>query len=264
MSAPSKSIDTGALPADHVGSLARGLRVMSVLAASPSGITLSEVASATGLTRAGARRLLLTLVAEGYARQDERLFALTPRLLGMARLWLTQAPLWSRAEPHMRHLSSALNESCSAAVLSGADVVYVARVASRHILNIALDVGTRLPAYCTSMGRVLLAGLPQAELAAALAATPLARRTDATVTDIAALTGIIGNVRSDGFAIVDGELEPGLRSIAVPIHDRHGIVVAALNVSTQASRRSLEEMRQDFLPRLLSARREIEAYLQLG
>ena len=131
-------------------------------------MTLTEMAAAAGLTRAGARRLLLTLVAAGYAAQDGRRFALTPRLLGLARQWLDGTPLWSFAEPHMRVVAGELKESCSAAVLSDEDVVYVARVPGERIMSVALHVGTRLPAWCTSMGRVLLSGLGDDQLAAFL------------------------------------------------------------------------------------------------
>ena len=154
---------------DNVGSLQRGLAVMEILAAHPGGLTLTEMAEKAGLTRAAARRFLLTLVAAGYASQDGRRFQLSPRLLSVARTWLQGASLWSFAERFMREVAAELDESCSAGVLSGEDVVYVARVPGRHILSVALHVGTRLPAWCTSMGRVLLADLPPPELAAFLA-----------------------------------------------------------------------------------------------
>ena len=161
---------------DNVGSLQRGLAVMEILAAHPGALTLTEMAEKTGLTRAAARRFLLTLVAAGYASQDGRKFQLSPRLLSVARTWLQGASLWSFAERFMREVAAELAESCSAGVLSGEDVVYVARVPGRHILSVALHVGTRLPAWCTSMGRVLLADLPPAELAAFLARATIERR----------------------------------------------------------------------------------------
>ena len=146
-------------PRDLVGSLQKGLDVLAILAAHPAGMTLTEMAAAAGLTRAGARRLLLTLVAAAMPRRTAAAFALTPRLLGLARQWLDGTSLWTFAEPHMRAVAAALKESCSAAVLSDEDVVYVARVPGERIMSVALHVGTRLPAYCTSMGRVLLSGL---------------------------------------------------------------------------------------------------------
>ena len=165
------------LSRDHVGSLDRGLAVMEVLARHPSGMTLTDMAAEVGLTRAGARRFLLTLTAAGYATQSGRLFMLSPRLLSVARTWLQGTSLWSYAEPMMREVSAALDESCSAAVLSGEDVVYVARVPGRRILSVALNVGTRLPAWCTSMGRVLLSDLPKAELVEFLSKATIEQRT---------------------------------------------------------------------------------------
>ena len=153
---------------DIVGSFARGLGVMEILAAHPAGLTLTEMAERAELTRAGARRFLLTMVAAGYAIQDGRKFVLSPRLISVARSWLSGSSLWTFAEPYMRAVSLALNESCSAAILVDEDVVYVARVAGRRIVSVGLHVGTRLPAHCTSMGRILLSGLPLAELLAEL------------------------------------------------------------------------------------------------
>src|SRR6185369_6931484 len=193
-----------------VGSLAKGLEVLAILAANPAGMTLTEMAAAAGLTRAGARRLLLTLVASGYAAQDGRRFLLTPRLLGLARQWLDGSSLWAFAEPHMRKVATALKESCSAAVLSDADVVYVARVPGERIMSVALHVCTRLPAYCTSMGRVLLSGLSRAELETFLDGAAIERRTEKTVTDRRALRSLIEDAAVQGFAVVDEELEIGL------------------------------------------------------
>ncbi len=245
---------------DRVGALEKGLGVMEILAAHPDGMTLTEMAEAAGLTRAGARRFLLTLVASGYALQDGRTFRLSPRLLSIARSWIGGASLWTFAEPFMREVSQALNESCSAAVLSDLDVVYVARVGSTRILSVALHVGTRLPAWCTSMGRVLAAGLPDADIdgfARRSAPKPL---TPKSVTDPATLAAAIRQARADGYVLVDEELELGLRSIAVPIRDRTGRTVAAINVSTQAARHSVEEMRRDMLPMLREAAERIEGY----
>ncbi len=245
---------------DQVGSLQRGLGVMEILAAHPAGLTLTETADLAGLTRAGARRFLLTLVACGYALQDGRRFTLSPRLLSVARTWLQGASLWSFAEPFMRRVSQQLNESCSAAVLSGEDVVYVARVPGRHILSVALHVGTRLPAWCTSMGRVLLSDLPASELRAFLGKATIERRTEKSIVDRAALVARIGRVAETGFALVDEELELGLRSIAVPIRDRSRWIVAAINVSIQSSRFSPDEMEREILPHLLAAACSIEDF----
>jgi IclR family transcriptional regulator, pca regulon regulatory protein len=247
-------------PRDLVGSLHKGLDVLSTLAAHPTGMTLTEMAAAAGLTRAGARRLLLTLVASGYAAQEGRRFVLTPRLLGLARQWLDGTSLWTYAEPHMRVVAAELKESCSAAVLSDADVVYVARVAGERIMSVALHVGTRLPAYCTSMGRVLLGGLAEAELKRFLDRAAIQKRTEKTVVDRRELGRMIGKAAAQGFAIVDEELEIGLRSIAVPIRDRSGRMVAAINVSTQSGRFTVAAMRREILPLLLRAAGGIEAF----
>ncbi len=254
------SIEEQATRSDLVGSLERGLGVMEILAAHPAGLTMSEVADRASLTRAGARRFLLTLVAAGYARQDGRIFRLSPRLITLGRTWLSGASLWTYAEPFLREVSQALNESCSAAVLADEDVVYVARIAGARIVGVALHVGTRLPAFCTSMGRVILSGLSETDLAAFLARARITAKTDRTVTDPAELARLIAKARTDGYAIVDQELEIGLRSIAVPIRDRTGAIVAAINVSTQSARMPLSEMEREFLPLLKTAANSIEDF----
>lgn len=245
---------------DLVGSLQKGLSVLAILAAHPGGLTLSEMAGKAELTRAGARRFLLTLVASDYATQDGRKFSLSPRLLSVARTWLQGASLWSFAEPFMRKVAAELSESCSAAVLAGEDVVYVARVPGRHILSVALHVGTRLPAWCTSMGRVLLSDLPQPQLRDFLARVAITAQTPKSITDRDKLAAIIGKAAQDGYAIVDEELELGLRSIAVPIRDNTRKIVAAINISTQSSRFTPQEMRREILKPLSSAARSIEDF----
>lgn len=253
-------MDEEGVSRDHVGSLERGLAVMEILARHPAGMTLTEMAEEAGLTRAGARRFLLTLTATGYATQSGRLFSLSPRLLTVARTWLGGASLWTFAAPIMREVAGQFDEACNAAVLSGEDVVYVARIPGRRILSVSLDVGTRLPAYCTSMGRVLLSGLGTDELKSFLAEAKIERRTPKTITSRGALGKAIDAARADGFAIVDEELELGLRSIAVPICDRTGKTVAAINVSTQSARFSVEAMEREILPALLRAKQRIEEF----
>lgn len=245
---------------DLVGSLAKGLDVLSILASHPNGRTLTEVAAEAGLTRAGARRLLLTLVASGFAEQNERRFMLTTRLLGLARQWLDGTSLWSFAEPHMRAVAIALRESCSACVLSDSEVVYVARIPGERITSVAMNVGTRLPAYCTSMGRVLLSGLDEAEVKARLDRSDIRKLTDKTETDRHRLFAIIRQAAIDGYAVNDEELEIGLRSLAVPIRDRRGKVVAAINVPSQSARFTVAGMKREVLPLLLKAAGEIEAF----
>ncbi|WP_367717966.1 IclR family transcriptional regulator C-terminal domain-containing protein [Nitratireductor sp. GISD-1A_MAKvit] len=248
---------------DLVGSLQKGLGVLEILADAPDGMTLTEVAKEAGLTRAGARRLLLTLVASGYARQEDRRFILSARLLGLARTWMGGATLWRYAEPIMRRISETLGESCSAAVLEGEEVVYVARVAGRRIVSVALNVGTRLPAFCTSMGRVLLSDLDAAELTRFLAQASISAKTERTLTDRAELAEAVAMAGASGYAIVDQELELGLRSIAVPVRDMGGHIVAALNVSTQSARFTCAEMERTILPLLQAGAREIEDFLAL-
>mgnify|MGYP000176886391 FL=1 len=248
---------------DLVGSLQKGLSVLEILANAPEGMTLTEVATEAGLTRAGARRFLLTLVASGYARQAERRFLLSAKLLGLTRTWIGDAAVWHYAEPIMRGISETLGESCSAAVLEGEDVVYVARVSGRRIVSVALNVGPRLPAYCTSMGRVLLSDLDPAELTRFLAQASIGAKTERTVTDRTKLAETITLSGVRGYAIVDQELELGLRSIAVPIHDKAGRIAAALNVSTQSARFTCTQMEKIVLPPLRQAAREIEDFLAL-
>lgn len=255
--------DAGSRSRDHVSSLERGLVVLEVLAENPSGLTLTEVSDRTGLTRAGARRFLLTLVATGHARQDGRRFTMTARLLALARGWLDASSPWQQAEPFMRDVAAGLNESCSAAVLSGDDVVYVARVAGERIISVALNVGTRLPAYCTSMGRVLLSGMGEPARAAFLKRARIRANTSKTVTDRAELAAIIRRAGEAGYALVDEELEIGLRSIAVPVRDNAGRIVAAINVSTQSARHSCVEMEEVMLPLLRRAATGIGAYFSM-
>lgn len=235
---------------DHVTSLERGLAVMEILAANPAGLTLTETAEKAGLTRAGARRFLLTLVATGYAVQAGRNFSLSPRLLAQARIWLHGVPLWTFAEPFMRETAAKLHESCSAAILSGEDMVYVARVPGPRIIAVDLQVGAHLPAHCTAMGRVLLSGLGESDLETFLARATITQRTPKTTVDRTRLSGIIAQVRNDDFAIVDEELEIGLRSIAVPLRDRSNAIIAAINVSTQTQRHTPADMEAEILPML--------------
>ncbi|MEQ1950229.1 IclR family transcriptional regulator domain-containing protein [Mesorhizobium yinganensis] len=245
---------------DHVGSLEKGLGVIEILATHPAGLTLTETAERAGLTRAGARRLLLTLVAAGYAGQNGRVFALTPKLLSLSRMWLEGTSLWSFAEPFMRAVATEMNESCSAAVLSGHDVVYVARIPGARIMRVALQVGTRLPAYCTSMGRVLMSGMTQEQLADFLGGAVIEPNTPKTITDRHEIARKVRQAAEQGFALVDEELEIGLRSIAVPIRDRQGAIAAAINVSAQSARFSVAEMETAVLPPLKRAAEKIEGF----
>jgi IclR family transcriptional regulator, pca regulon regulatory protein len=231
-------------------SLERGIAVIQVFSRERPALTLSEVARLTGITRATARRILLTLEDLGHVRSDGRLFSLTPRVLTLGWAYLSSLNLWETAQPLMEELTKQTNESCSAATLDLPDVVYVARVPTSRIMTIALGIGTRLPAHCTSMGRVLLAALPDAELEDFLATARLEGYTDRTITDAERLRRTIHSVRDQGWALVDQELEIGLRSIAAPLHV-DGRTIAAINVSAAAPRVPLEQLRGRFLPELL-------------
>jgi IclR family pca regulon transcriptional regulator len=207
-------------------SLERGMAVIQVFSREHPALTLSEVARLTGITRATARRILLTLEELGHVRSDGRLFSLTPRVLSLGWAYLSSLNLWEIAQPLMEDLVEETHESCSAATLDLPDIVYVARVPTRRIMTIALGVGTRLPAHATSMGRVLLADLPASELDPFLASTKLERFTDLTITDPDELRSTLAEVREQGWAMVDEELEVGLRSVAAPIRSADGRTIA--------------------------------------
>lgn len=247
--------------AAFVQSLGRGLAVIRAFDAGHPEMTLSEVARATGLTRAAARRFLLTLAELGYVRAEGRTFRLTARVLDLGYAFLSSLTLPEVAEPHLERLVAEVHESSSLSVLDGRDVVYVGRVPTSRIMTVAINVGTRFPAHATSMGRVLLAGLPESGLAAYLAEADLAPLTPRTVTDPDRLAAEVRRVRTQGWALVDQELEKGLRAVAVPVRDRAGLIVGAVNISAHASRWTQGEMRRTLLPPLLATARYIEADL---
>jgi len=247
----------------YVQSFARGLSVIRSFSAEAPSQTLSEVAQRTGLTRAGARRILLTLEGLGYVEMQGRQFRLTPKILDLGFAYLSSLPLWNLAEPVMEALVADVKESCSAAVLEGSDIVYVLRVPTHKIMSINLGLGSRLPAYCTSMGRVLLADLPADEVRERLNATERRALTARTVTDLSALQEIVAQVRQRGWCLVNQELEEGLVSLAAPIRDRSGRVIAAMNISGQANRTPAPQMIEQFLPKLLAAAQRIGQLLQM-
>jgi IclR family pca regulon transcriptional regulator len=254
----------GERPAAFVQSLERGLAVIRAFDGDHPQLTLSDVARRTGLTRAAARRFLHTLVELGYVRSDGRLFSLRPRVLELGYAYLSGLSLPEVAQPHMEQLVAQVGESCSISVLDGDDVVYVARVSTKRIMTVAISVGTRFPAYATSMGRVLLAAQPREVRAAYLRTVVLKPLTPFTITDPAHLAVTLDSVALQGFALLDQELEEGLRSIAVPIHDRDGAVVAAMNISASARRSTPSAIRSDLLPPLQATAREIELDLRRG
>ena len=245
-------------PSDsYVQSFARGLEVIRSFSASTPQQTLSEVAALTGLTRAGARRILLTLQTLGYVETDGKLFRLSPRILDLGFAYLSSLPIWNLAEPVMEDLVEEVRESSSAAVLDGLDIVYVLRVPTHKIMRTSLGVGSRLPACWTSMGRVLLGGLPDAELEARLQGHLLERFTTHTTKELPALLDRIREARQQGWCLVNQELEEGLISIAAPLTNRAGQTVAALNISGQANRTSAAMMQESLLPALLRAAQTI-------
>lgn len=246
---------------DYVQSLARGLSVIRAFDADHPRRTLSDVARATDLTRATARRFLLTLTELGYVRTDGSAFWLTPRVLELGYSYLSSLTLPDIADPHLEALSDRVHESTSVSILDDGDVVYVARVPVRRIMTVSITIGTRFPAFATSMGRVLLAGLSPADLDAYLANVDLTRITGRTVATPDALRAELDRVRSDGFCIVDQELEEGLRSLAAPIRDRDGAVVAAVNISTQASRYTTDAVHATLVPAAVETAAAISADL---
>ncbi len=248
---------------EYVQSLDRGLAVIRCFSRDSPRLTIADVARETGLTRAAARRFLHTLEALGYVGSTGGRFHLRPRVLELGYAYLSSVSVAEVAQEHLLALAEELHESCSASVLDGGDIVYVARAQTNRIMTIALAVGTRLPAYPTSMGRVLLAALDQRQLERYLASADLRPLTDRTVVEPDRLRAELAEVRRLGYALIDQELEVGVRSIAVPVHDAAGRVVAAVNASAHASRVRLDTIRKVFLPALQSAAREIDADLQV-
>lgn len=246
---------------DFVQSLDRGLSVIRAFGEESPELTLSDVARSTGLTRAAARRFLLTLVELGYVRTDGRRFALRPRVLELGYSYLSALSLPQVAEPHMERLVAHVSESCSLSVLDDTDVVYVGRVPMKRIMTVSISVGTRFPAYATSMGRVLLSHQDDAWQEAYLARAVLQPLTRHTVTDPDLLRTLLTRVRRHGHCLVDQELEDGLRSIAVPVRDRAGAVVAAMNVSAPTTRGDTDTIMRQLLPPLLDAAAAVEADL---
>lgn len=245
---------------DFVTALASGLEVILAFDEAHPRMTLSEVASRTGMNRARARRFLLTLHALGYVRKQQRHFELAPKVLNLGYAFLSANNYRSVIQQILEDITSECGESSSLGVLDGDDVTYVARSSSRHrLMAITLSVGTRLPAAHTSMGRVLLAQLPDAELDAFLARVVLESHTDKTITDKAELKRCILEVRQQGYAIADQELDSGLRSVAVPAFDANGRLLGAINISTNAARVDFDTLMRQYLPLLQEKARQIRA-----
>ncbi|MET7571185.1 IclR family transcriptional regulator C-terminal domain-containing protein [Streptomyces sp. NPDC005492] len=236
---------------DVLDSVEKAFLVLQAFSADHPALTVSEAAELTGLSRATARRVLLTCQKLGFAEGDDGRFRLTPRVLSLGYGYLSSLPLWDHAHRHMRDLADLLKESCSVSALDGGEIVYVARVPAKRTMALTLTVGSRLPAYPTSMGRVLLAAQSREWLDAYLAGTELVALTGRTITDRAELRQELDRVREQGFAVVDEEREEGVRSAAAPLRDRTGRVIAALNVSANAARVPLAELRGAYVPEVV-------------
>jgi len=247
---------------DFVRSLERGLSVIRAFDADHARLTLSDVARATGLTRAAARRFLHTLVEMGYVSTDGRLFSLRPKVLELGYAYLSGLGLPEITLPHLEKLVATVHESSSVSVLDGVEVVYVARVPTRRIMTVSISVGTRFPAYATAMGRVLLAGRSGEWVEDYLASVRLHPLTRNTIVDADVLREELRVVREQGWSLVDEELEEGVRSIAVPIRHADGSVLAAVNVSAHAGRGDAVTIRRDLLPHLVSAATAVERDLR--
>jgi IclR family pca regulon transcriptional regulator len=247
---------------NFVAGLQKGLAVMECFDDEHERLTIAEVARMTSLSRAAARRCLLTLEALGYAGFDGKFFTLKPRILKLGYAYLSSTALPQLLQPFLEEVSEATHESSSASLLDGEEIVYIARAATKRIMSVGLSVGSRLPAFCTSMGRVLLAGLPPEEARARLASAERRRLTPFTRTGVDELLAILEEVRSAGYAINDQELEMGLASIAVPVQNTTGRTVAAINVGAQAARIPAAELAQRYLPRLLAAQASLRPLIK--
>jgi IclR family transcriptional regulator, pca regulon regulatory protein len=244
-----------------VQSLERGLAVIKAFGPDTPELTLTEVAQRTDLTRAAARRFVLTLQDLGYVSTDGRHFQLTPRVLELGYSYLSSLSLPTVAKPHLEKLVAKVEESSELATLDGEEIVYIVIVTGPRILTKALNVGARMPAHATSMGRVLLAGLDDEQLEAYLANARLPGFLPKTITDPARLRRELQRVRTHGYAVIEEELEEGLRAIAVPIRDRSGRTIAAVNISTHIVRRTIESLTDDVLPLLRQTADDIEREL---
>jgi IclR family transcriptional regulator, pca regulon regulatory protein len=246
---------------EFMATLAKGIAVLEAFGKRHPSMTLSEAAIETNVSRATARRILRTLAELGLVEQSGRQFALTPHILKFGFSYLATQNWIERAAPLMKELSEQVHESCSAAILQDTDIVYVARVPAGRIMSATLSVGSRLPAFHTSMGRIQLGYLDESEIWRRLMSIRIEPLTQSTITDRQALFDRVREDRAQGFSIVDEELERGLRSMAVPIVDRQGQAVAALNLSTHTGRTTRNEMRERFLPTLRSVAEKIGMFV---
>lgn len=246
---------------DIMGGLAKGLAVIETFTAERPRQSISEVSAASGLDRATARRCLLTLAHQGYADYDGKFFTLTPRVLRLGTACLATMPLPQIVQPMLDRLSEEIGESSSVSILDGGEIVYVARAAQKKVMSVVLMPGSRLPAYCTSMGRVLLAGLPEPDARAILGTDMLPARTSRTLTDPEAIIAELSQVRAQGYAAIDQEVEEGLRSVAVPLLNARGRVIAALNTGLPASG-PVADLTGRYLPALLAVQEQLRPILR--
>jgi IclR family pca regulon transcriptional regulator len=254
----SEQIDQYSGDPNFMTSLARGLAVIQAFSQRQCELTVSQISTKTGFSRAAVRRCLYTLTKLGFAASDDsRHFHLRPRVLALGHSYISSMPLAAMAQPILENVSHILHESCSVATLDRTDIVYIARANVTRIMSIDLVVGSRLPAFCTSMGRVLMADLPTEKLDEFLARVEFKRYTERTVANAEKLRQVLRLVQRTGYSIVDQELESGLRSMAVPIRDSAGRVVAALNVGAHAQRVSIQDLQVRFLPHLNAAAQEL-------
>jgi IclR family transcriptional regulator, pca regulon regulatory protein len=242
---------------DFIEALARGLDVLRSFRPGTPAMTLSEIAGQTGLARPTVRRILITLEKLGYVRAAARGYALTPRVLELGMAYVNSLSMWEVARPHMERLVAQTNESTSMAQLDGADIVYVARVAVPKIVTLAVTIGTRFPAPATSMGKVLLAALPPAVLAAVLAESSRSGIAPRWQPSPGELDAALREVRAKGWALADQDLAPGIRSVATGVRDGDGQVIAAINVTVHAAETSVETLIEEHLPRLLRTAADI-------
>ena len=247
---------------DFVSGFARGLKVIEAFGETRQRLSIAEASRLTGLDRATVRRSLLTLSELGYADYDGKFFTLTPKVLRLGHSYLSATPLPVLIQPHLDQLSEKAGQSASASVLDGTEIVYIARAAQRRVMSINLTTGSRLPAFCASMGRVLLATLPESEARAVLSRTDLKPNTPNTKTDPEELMTEFRRVRAEGYAIIDQELEIGLCSIAVPVENDRGQTVAAINIGAPAAHAPASEMAERYLPLLLETQRALRLVLR--
>lgn len=259
---PAKRIEQLSGDPNFMTSLARGLAVINAFQERKRHLTIAQISHRTEIPRAAVRRCLYTLSQLGFVTSDGRTYSLLPKVLTLGHAYLSSTPLAVTAQPILDRLSEQLHEACSMATLQGEEILYLARSATpQRLISVDLSVGSRLPAYCTSMGRILLAGLDDFALEDYLEHAELQVKTSRTVATVEGLKASIAEIRQQGWVVIDQELEVGLRSLAVPLKDSSGKVLAALNVGTHASRVSRQELENRFLPVLLAASEELSARL---